>query len=195
LIETERLRLRRPTSGDFDASYAMWSDPRVTEHIGGTPSTRQQTWIRLLSMIGHWTALPYGNFVVEEASTGAFAGEVGLFNFKRDITPPIDQFPEAGWAFSPAMQGRGYATEALQALLTWADATLEAPRIVALINEANTPSLRVAKKTGFREHVRTTFNGHPVLMFERLRPVTLHAHARALTSQRPAPSSTSPDDS
>ena len=34
MIETDRLRLRRPRPEDFAASYAMWSDPRVTEHIG-----------------------------------------------------------------------------------------------------------------------------------------------------------------
>jgi RimJ/RimL family protein N-acetyltransferase len=169
LIETERLRMRRPAPRDFDASYAMWSNPRVTEHIGGTPSTRGQAWSRLLAVIGHWTAYPFGSLVVEEASTGAFVGEVGLSHYKRDITPAIDEFPEAGWAFSPAMQGRGYATEALRALLAWADATIDAPRIVALITETNGASLRVAEKSGFREYARTTFNAKPVILFERLR--------------------------
>jgi RimJ/RimL family protein N-acetyltransferase len=170
VIETERLRLRLPTPADFDAMYAMWSDPRVVEYIGGIQLTRQGTWTRLLAAIGHWTVLPYGSFVVEELATGTFAGETGLFHAKRDITPPTESFPEAGWAFAPAMQGRGYATEALRALLTWADATIAAPRIVALINEANAASLRIAAKTGFQQHVRTTFNDKPVLMFERLTP-------------------------
>ena len=169
MIETERLRLRRPTPDDFDASYAMWSDPRVTEHIGGTPSTRGQAWSRLLAVFGHWAIYPFGSFVVEEVSSGAFVGEVGLSHFKRDITPPIDAFPEAGWALSPGMHGRGYATEALRALLSWADATIDAPRIVALITETNMASLRVAAKTGFREFTRTAFNGKQVIMFERLR--------------------------
>jgi len=169
MIETERLRLRRVRPDDYDASYAMWSDPRVTEFIGGLPSTRQQTWMRLLGGIGHWTALPYGPLVVEEAATGTFVGEVGLFHFKRDIAPSIDEFPEAGWVCSPAMQGRGYATEAMQGVLQWADATLEAPRIVAIISEANVASIRVAEKIGFRECARTTFNGLPVLLFERVR--------------------------
>ena len=145
-------------------------DPRVTEHIGGTPSTRGQSWSRLLAVIGHWTAYPFGSFVVEETSTGAFVGEVGLSHYKRDITPPVDAFPEAGWVLAPAMHGRGYATEALRALLAWADGTIDAPRIVALITETSTvASLRVAAKSGFREYARTTFNGKPVIMFERLR--------------------------
>jgi RimJ/RimL family protein N-acetyltransferase len=167
MIETERLRLRMPTPDDFDASYAMWSDPRVTEHIGGVPSTRTQTWSRLLAVIGHWTVFPYGSFVVEETATGAFAGEIGLSHYKRDITPSIDAFPEAGWAFATSMHGRGYATEALRALLAWADATIAAPRIVALIGESNLASLRVAEKAGFREYDRLTYNRIPARLFER----------------------------
>ena len=75
--------------------------------------------------------MPFGPLIVEEATTGAFMGEVGLYHFKRDITPPIDDVPEAGWAVLPAMQGRGYATEAMRGLLQWADVRLAAPRIVA----------------------------------------------------------------
>jgi RimJ/RimL family protein N-acetyltransferase len=77
--------------------------------------------------------------------------------------------PEAGWVLSPAMQGRGYATEALLGVLDWADATLDAPRIVAIVNEANAGSLHVAAKAGFREWRRTTFLEKPVILFERLR--------------------------
>jgi RimJ/RimL family protein N-acetyltransferase len=180
MIETERLRLRKPTPNDFDASYTMWSDPRVTEHISGVPSTRSQTWSRLLAVIGHWTAFPYGSFVVEEAATGAFAGEIGLSHFKRDITPSIDAFPEAGWAFSPAMHGRGYATEALRGVLAWADATIRAPRIVALSGEANVASLRVAEKAGFREYDRITFNGIPARLVERTKSELFSASRAAI---------------
>ncbi len=96
-------------------------------------------------------------------------GEVGLYHFKRDIVPSIDDVPEAGWALAPAMQGRGYATEAVEAMLAWADASLDATRIVALITETNAASIGVAGKTGFHEHVRTTLNAQPVIMYERLR--------------------------
>jgi RimJ/RimL family protein N-acetyltransferase len=107
--------------------------------------------------------------VVEEKSSGAFVGEVGLFNFKRDITPSIDDVPEAGWVLAPAMQGRGYATESVRAVLDWADTALDAPRIVAIVSEANAASLHVAAKAGFREWQRTTFMASPVILFERER--------------------------
>jgi RimJ/RimL family protein N-acetyltransferase len=98
-----------------------------------------------------------------------------LFHFKRDIEPSIDAFPEAGWVFSPAIYGRGYASEAVHAVLDWADRTLEAPKIVAIVNEANAPSLRVAERTGFIEWRRSTFADTPVVLFERLRPARAEA--------------------
>jgi RimJ/RimL family protein N-acetyltransferase len=169
MIESERLILRPHRPQDFESSHAIWSDPIVVRYISGVPSTRQQSWARVLTSIGHWNVMPYGPLVVLEKSTGAHVGEVGLFHFKRDITPSIDAFPEAGWVFSPAVHGRGYATEAVMALLAWADATLSAPRIVAIVGEENAASLRVAEKCGFREFRRTTFMESAVRMFERTR--------------------------
>jgi RimJ/RimL family protein N-acetyltransferase len=170
VIETDRLLLRRPRASDFEASHAMWSDPSVVQYISGVPSTRPQTWARLLAAIGHWEALAYGPFVVEEAVTNAFVGELWLFEHKREIVPSIDGVPEAGWTVTPSMQGRGYATEALRGMLRWADATLNAPRTVAVISEGNLVSVRVAEKAAFREYQRTTLNAKPVILFERRSP-------------------------
>jgi len=169
MIETERLRLRRPRASDFPASHAMWSNPMVAQYINGVASTRPQSWVRLMASIGHWESMAYGPFVAEERDGCAFVGEMWLFEHHREITPSIDGIPEAGWAVTPAMQGRGYATEALRGLLQWADATLDAPRTVALISEGNLVSVRVAEKAAFREYRRTTLNHKPVILFERLR--------------------------
>ena len=79
MIESERLLLRPHRPEDFDASHAMWSDPRVVEHITGVPSTRQQSWTRLLTGIGHWSVRPFGPLVVEEKSSGAFVMIVWIF--------------------------------------------------------------------------------------------------------------------
>jgi RimJ/RimL family protein N-acetyltransferase len=54
MIETPRLRMRLHRLDDFDDFAAMWADAQVVEHITGTPSTREQTWARLLRYAGHW---------------------------------------------------------------------------------------------------------------------------------------------
>ena len=61
--------------------------------------------------------LDYGFWVVTDKVSGAFLGEVGFADFKRDLTPPLG-VPEIGWALMPHAHGKGLATEAVQAALS-----------------------------------------------------------------------------
>jgi RimJ/RimL family protein N-acetyltransferase len=147
----------------------MWASPLVTKHIGGRPSSRGETWLRILQYAGLWTILGYGYWAVEELDGGAFVGDVGFADFCREIQPPIRDLPEAGWALDPRFAGRGYATEALRAALTWADAGLAADRSVAIIAPENVASIRVAEKSGYRPTGQTEYKNNPILMFARPR--------------------------
>jgi RimJ/RimL family protein N-acetyltransferase len=169
VIETSRLLLRRHTVADLDFCAGLWSDAAVTRYIGGRPFSREETWARLLRYIGHWEALGYGFWAVEEKATGEFAGELGFADFKREIDPPIAE-PEAGWVFLPRVHGRGYATEALRAALAWGDRHFAAPRTVCLIHPDNAPSFRVAEKCGFRESRRAVYKEHLTVVLARNRP-------------------------
>jgi RimJ/RimL family protein N-acetyltransferase len=168
VIETPRLLLRRHTVADLDSCAGLWSDATVTRYIGGRPFTREETWARLLRYIGHWEALGYGFWAVEEKATGEFAGELGFADFKREMDPPITS-PEAGWAFLPRVHGRGYATEALGAALAWGDRHFAAPQTVCLIHPENAPSFRTAEKCGFRESHRTMYKDHLTVLLTRNR--------------------------
>jgi RimJ/RimL family protein N-acetyltransferase len=168
-LQTERLILRAHTRADFAACAAMWSDPRVTAYIGGTPSSPQQTWMRMLGYRGLWSLLDYGYWAVEERSSGAFIGDVGFADFQRVLVPSIAGIPEMGWVLAPDAHGRGYATEATSAALAWADEHLDVPRIACIIAPANEPSIRVAAKCGFLEIARTTYQEKPTILFERSR--------------------------
>lgn len=168
VLETERLILRGPRRDDLDAYAAMWGDPAVTRHIGGRAFTREEVWARLLRDIGHWVALGHGFWIACEREGGRFVGAVGIADFQRDLDPPLEA-PEAGWVLSPSAHGRGLATEAVGAVLAWADAHLDAPRTVCLIDPDNTASLRVAAKCGYGGAAPLTYKGDPVLRLERAR--------------------------
>jgi RimJ/RimL family protein N-acetyltransferase len=152
-IDTDRLTLRGHALTDFTDSAAMWGDPEVTRHIAGRPSTEEEAWGRLLRYAGMWPLLGIGYWVVRERASGRFVGEVGLSHFHRDITPSFDGAPEAGWAVARWAQGRGFATEALGAVLNWADQSLPksgtTARTVCMIGPHNLASIRVAEKLGF----------------------------------------------
>jgi RimJ/RimL family protein N-acetyltransferase len=137
--------------------------------LGGTPHSREETWRRMLASHGLWFMLGFGYWVVERKADGAYLGQVGLADFKRDMTPSIEGIPEAGWIFAPQAQGQGYATEAVRAALGWADANLSAQEVTAIISHANLPSVRVAEKSGFTIREEATYKGEPILLFRRHR--------------------------
>jgi RimJ/RimL family protein N-acetyltransferase len=169
MIETDRLRLRAHVADDLAASWAMWSDPLVYGYILPAPSTEQQTWSRILTYAGHWALADFGYWAVEERSTGAFIGEIGFADFKRDITPSIRGLPEMGWVLASAHHGKGYATEGVRAALRWADQHLPAARTVCVINPENAASIHIAEKAGYAQTHVTTYTNRPTLMFERAR--------------------------
>lgn len=169
VLDTPRFTLRGHRLDDFEACATMWAHPEVIRFIGGRAFSRSETWARLLRYHGHWALLGFGFWVVEEKGTGAFLGEVGLADFKREIDPPFGDTPEMGWALAPAAHGRGVASEAVAAAAAWGDAHLRSDRFVCIISPENGASIRVAEKTGFREVRRTDHNGAPTIVFERRR--------------------------
>lgn len=169
VIETPRLLLRGHTPGDFAAARSLWGDAGVTRFIGGSPLKPEDVWGRLLRYAGLWSMLGFGFWLVEERGSGAFVGEVGLHELQRDTTPSFAGTPEAGWALMPSAHGKGYAGEAVSAMLGWADAR-GIGRTVCIIAPENTPSIRVAEKLGYRLFADGTYKGNPTRIFERTRP-------------------------
>ena len=166
-IETERLRLRGFRASDLDSQAAVLANEAVVRHLGGRPFSREETWRKMLGSPGLWALLGYGYWVVERLEDGAYLGQIGFADFKRDMVPNIENLPEMGWIFAPEAQGKGYASEAAAAALEWADSNLEAPEIVAIIDPDNAPSIRVAEKAGFDRREDALYRGERILLFRR----------------------------
>ena len=167
ILETPRLRLRPFEPRDLEAHAASLADPVVVRHLSGKPHSREESWRRLLCAPGLWVMLGYGYWSVERREDGAWVGQVGFADFKRDMTPSIEGIPEMGWIFASQAHGQGYASEAIAAALEWADDVLEAPEIVAIISPENAPSIRVAEKAGFGECSEARYRDEPILLFRR----------------------------
>jgi len=167
VIETERLILRGRRLEDFPAYAAMWAHPEVVRYTGGRPLTQEDSWVKFTRQAGFWALKGYGFWTLEEKASGAFIGEAGAADFKRDLEPSLEGKPEFGWGLMPSAQGKGYATEALKAGLDWARGALSAKTYSCIIDPENAPSLRVAEKCGFRRVVETTYKGAPTLILER----------------------------
>lgn len=107
---------------------------------------------------------PWG--VVERATNGL----CGICGFLRGATAGMVEW-ELSYRFTHRHWGRGLATEAASACRDIAFRTPGVERIVALIEESNTASIRVATKVGLQFSSQIPVLGLPVLEYTLNRPM------------------------
>jgi RimJ/RimL family protein N-acetyltransferase len=174
ILESERLRLRRPRLSDFDRLAAMWAHPSVVTHFGGKPFDREDSWNRLLRYVGHWELMGFGMWTVTLRGDDQHLGDVGFLHGERTGVPAFGN-PEAGWVFNPDVQGQGLGSEAVACILAWADGQAASgadprfERTVAMINPANAASIAVARRCGFSIFGESRYRDHLVGLWERVR--------------------------
>lgn len=168
-IQTPRLLLRPPEREDLEGMQGMGAAPETFRYSDRGPMTGEEAWAWLLRYAGHWSLSGYGAFTIIDRETGSFAGQAGLAEFRRDLGPRFDGFPEITWTVAPEWKGRGYATEAAGAAIRWMEERLSMKRSVCVIHEENAASLRVAEKLGFRPFDERSYRGYCAVLMERLR--------------------------
>ena|SRR5688572_12483785 len=146
-LQTERLRLRRSRAEDAEPISAYRSIPEVGRYQGWERTDPQGVREQIEEMAGRAPGEPGGwvQFSVEEREGGRLVGDVGL--------SPAEGEPgviKVGYTISPDAQGRGYATEAVRALVDFAFDELGFDVVRAYASEENEPSIRVAQKVGMR---------------------------------------------
>lgn len=146
-LVTERLLLRRSRPEDAEAISAYRSEPNVHRYQGWERTDPPGVRAEIEEMIGRAPGEPGGwiQLSVEERESGRLVGDIGL--------NPADGEPsviKVGYTMSPAFQGRGYATEAVGALIGYAFDTLGADIVRAYASAENIASIRVAEKVGMQ---------------------------------------------
>jgi RimJ/RimL family protein N-acetyltransferase len=168
VLSTQRLRLRPIERGDLDNLHLVRQYPEVVRYITGKPASIEDSWNRTLRSIGHWHALGFGAWIVEDRVTGDFLGEAGLFDGRRDITPSLDGTIEAGWTLLPNAQNKGYAFEAMTKALLWGEKMLKPQAFSCIISPDNLASLKLAAKLDFTETARTTYLGDDTVVLRKV---------------------------
>lgn len=137
---TERLRLRMPRIEDFEHWAAFLATPRSIPE--GGPMDRLAAWEFWASDVATWTLRGYGAFGVEDRTSGAYLGEVGIY---QKVNYPG---PELGWFVVPEAEGRGIAFEAAVAAKDWIRDTFGWPRITSIIDPGNARSIALGLRLG-----------------------------------------------
>lgn len=140
-IRTERLRLRPATAADLSDIHSILSNPCATAYWSTPPHQeleQSRAWLR--GMID----IPAGegeDFVVEQ--DGRVIGKAGLY-----------RFPEIGFIFNPEIWGRGFAAEALRAVLDRAFNLHGLEFVDADVDPRNEGALKLLARLGFHEFGR-----------------------------------------
>jgi [ribosomal protein S5]-alanine N-acetyltransferase len=142
-IETPRLVLRKPRLDDAEAIYANYaSSPDVTRFLGWPRHESVESTRSFLEFAeAEWGEWPAGPYVIEVREGGTIVGGTG-FGFE---TP---HRAATGYVLAQGVWGRGYATEALRAVVGVA-LTLDLVRLYALCHTEHAASWRVLEKCGF----------------------------------------------
>lgn len=152
-IYTERLHLRTWKDEDVAAIHAIMQDLDVNYFLQ-RHNLDQLSQIESIAVKSSETISKngYGYFICQHKLTKKVIGMVGL-NF---VDIKEEHFPcyTASWIFKKDCWGKGYATEAAQALIEYGFHHLNIPKIYACTTWNNTASEKVMERLGM-EFVKT----------------------------------------
>lgn len=163
VLQTERLVIRRFRMTDAEACFPFMSDERGMVLDGCKPfAAMDEDYLERMRLFEERT----GQYVITLKHTGEVVGTINVF---ADDSRAVES-KEIGYAVSPAHQRKGYAFEALSAIVRLLQQDLMLDMVVAGVLPENTPSIRLLEKLGFScEGLR-----HKALWHEGLeRPVDL----------------------
>ncbi|MFC4931717.1 GNAT family N-acetyltransferase [Massilia sp. GCM10023247] len=147
VLTTARLVLRPFTHGDAAALFGVFSDEQVVRFWSSGP----------------WTEMVQADKMIEEAMLAYREGGLARYAIALAATDELigicnlrgffeqNRRCELGYALASAHWGRGYAFEALEALLGHAFSSLDMNRIEADIDPRNDASARLLERLGFRQ--------------------------------------------
>lgn len=154
-VTTARLLIRPPREADRPRFIELFCDEDFMVFHPGT-LTREQASDRFDHMLAVCQALPFGKQPVVELSSGAVVGYTGVDYIDFEGSTWL----EWGYRLVRESRGRGYATEASQALLSRARQAYPG-ELLAIIAPENIASQNVCRKLGFAFWKQAPVAGNP----------------------------------
>jgi RimJ/RimL family protein N-acetyltransferase len=143
ILQTGRLLLREMTEADAQHLVRLGQNPNVTKYLPDPPLAGVEEAVRILeTVVFPQYANRIGRWAVILRDTGEFIGWCGL-KYYADVNEY-----DLGYRYFEEHWGRGYATEAAQAVLRYGIERLRGARIVGKAMVGNARSRRVLEKVG-----------------------------------------------
>jgi RimJ/RimL family protein N-acetyltransferase len=141
VLETERLVLRAPRLEDAKAIASLINDRRIAENTARIP--HPYSLADAHAFLGEVNRTPGEPCFLISLADGTVIGGCGLVRLG-------DPDPELGYWIGVPYWGRGYATEAVRALIDHAFGALGCERLAGRARVSNPASRRVLEKCGFQ---------------------------------------------
>lgn len=149
-LKTDRLVLRPYEVRDVEPTLAYYSDQEVSRYLLSepfTPKTAKEAVEKRLQRIHPTRSGESLALVVQHE--GDVVGDVML-----ELLGEQSSMGEIGWCFNPAYAGRGFATEAANALLGLAFEHYEMHRVKAQMDARNSASAQLCERLGMTREAR-----------------------------------------
>lgn len=171
-LSTRRLLLRSWVQDDARFLLDLESLPETIRYLGAQAQVMQSLGQAEESIHRRRAvqAEGMGIWAITARGTGELLGNLlckPLEGYSQETDPVI----EIGWHLHPKFQGNGYATEAAQAVIDYAQAS-GLTALSALVDPANEASIKVCHRLGFEQvNLTEEYYGQPMLHFQTvLRP-------------------------
>lgn len=145
-LQTPRLIIDELTTNDARFTLEILNDADFIHYVAdrGIRTEKQACEYLQDRVMASYVEHGFGMAAVRLRSSGEIIGMCGLV--KRDTLEDVD----IGYAFLPNSRGKGYACEAVEAVMEMGRKRFGLNRLVAIIHPGNIASRALAEKVGMR---------------------------------------------
>ena len=148
-LETDRLRLKNISSEDVDFIFAQFSNDEVNRYLfDAEPVIEVRGADEIIADYTQPEPRGWHRWILVRKSDGAKLGTCGFHKWDKAIG-----HCDVGYDLYPDFWGKGYMSEAMQAILVFAKSEMRVKYVNAGIYPENHRSIQLAEKLGF------VFNG------------------------------------
>ncbi len=156
VAETDRLILRTIEDGDAALQHRLLNTPAVMARLGGVKELHEIE-AKHAKARACYAQEGFSFLMMIEKATGELVGHCGIKRVDNPLAHNQGDH-EIGWLVREDRWRRGYAEEAIRAVLDWAFGRVGAPHVVALTSQLNEPSWRLMEKLGMRRREDLDFD-------------------------------------
>ncbi|MBK8554404.1 MAG: GNAT family N-acetyltransferase [Lewinellaceae bacterium] len=168
--ETPRLLLRELLPTDDQGMFELDSDPAVHRYLGNQPVMEIGESRAIIEMVRQqYIDHGIGRWAVEEKESGSFVGWAGLKLVTTETNGHVN-FYDIGYRLIRRFWGKGFATEAALASLSYGFSVLQIPEIYASADCENIASNTILEKIGLKQIETYLYDGRPTFWYRMIKP-------------------------